>query len=382
MRASPLTWIFFGLSVISSWGNGHATTYRALLSAMRQRGHRIIFLERAAPWYRDNADMPAPPFCETILYESVSELVQLHSSLIEGADACVVGSYVPDGATVSEFATRTCRGITAFYDIDTPVTLRGLAEGSCPYLSRALIPEFDIYLSFTGGPTLQSLCTDYGAKRAAPLYCSVDPELYFPKPGPTRWDLGYLGTYSDDRQPAVERLLCAPARQLPQSRFIVAGPQYPAFIAWPRNVERVAHVSPVAHRDFYAAQRATLNITRRDMIAAGYSPSVRLFEAAACGVPIVSDQWPGIETFFVPGSEILLAQDTEDVLRHLSDLDKGAYGELGRRARRRVMREHTAYHRAAFLEGLIHEIRTGEQRSQSRARARIHDTRPVREVES
>jgi spore maturation protein CgeB len=316
--------------------------------------------------------MPTPPFCETFLYHSISELVQRHAALVESADACVVGSYVPDGAAVAEFVTRTSRGVTGFYDIDTPVTVRALAEGNCEYLNRTTIPEFDVYLSFTGGPTLQTLCSDYGARRAEPLYCSVDPELYYPGREDARWALGYLGTYSDDRQPTVERLLCAAARQLPQERFIVAGPQYPETIGWPSNVERVFHISPQAHRNFYCAQRATLNVTRRDMVQAGYAPSVRLFEAAACGVPIISDVWPGIESFFIPDTEILLARDTEDVLRHLSMLAREPRAEIGKRARSRVMREHTAAHRAASLENLVHEIRTSKQ-TPSRTRVRAVD---------
>lgn len=374
MRRTPLTWVFIGLSVTSSWGNGHATTYRSLLSALRRRGHRITFLERSAPWYRDNADMPAPPFCETIIYESLDELMHTYASLIDGADACVLGSYVPDGAAVAEFVTRTCRGVTAFYDIDTPVTVRALAEGTCAYLSRAAIPEFDVYLSFTGGPTLLNLCRDHGARRAEPLYCSVDPALYYPSPQDTRWTLGYLGTYSDDRQPVVERLLCDAARQLPEQRFIVAGPQYPPSIQWPENVERVAHISPQAHREFYCAQRATLNVTRQDMVQAGYSPSVRLFEAAACGVPIISDVWPGIESFFVPGEEILLANEATDVLHHISTLARDPLSAVGQRARKRVLREHTAAHRAAALESLVQEIGLGKQHTPSRTRFRAVET--------
>lgn len=353
---SQLTWVFVGLSVTSSWGNGHATTYRALLAALRQRGHRVVFLERALPWYRNNADMPAPPFCETIIYDSLQELYQQHQTLIESADVCILGSYVPDGARVAEFVTRVCRGVTAFYDIDTPVTLRNIANDRCSYLKAASIPEFDVYLSFTGGPVLTTLCVELGARRAEALYCSVDPEIYFPSYGPVRWTLGYLGTYSDDRQPALERMLCGAARKLPDERFVVAGAQYPDDVGWPGNVDRLTHVSPPEHRAFYCAQRATLNVTRRDMILAGFSPSVRLFEAAACGVPIISDSWPGIETVFTPGEEILVANTTADVVRYIVSLTDERRSQLAQRARARVLREHTAMHRAASLEKLVFEL--------------------------
>jgi spore maturation protein CgeB len=179
----------------------------------------------------------------------------------------------------------------------------------------------------------------------------VDPALYFPERTTVRWDLGYMGTYSDDRQPALDRLLLQPAREWPQGRFTVAGPQYPDSIRWPRNVRRIEHLPPSRHRRFYTAQRFTLNLTRADMIAAGFSPSVRLFEAAACGTAIVSDYWDGIETLFEPGREILIARSATDVLKSVRDLPEQDRLELGQRARARVLSEHTAAHRAAELEG-------------------------------
>jgi spore maturation protein CgeB len=369
VQSTQMTWVFLGLSITSSWGNGHATTYRALLQALKRRGHRVIFLERDVPWYRNNADMPHPPFCETILYEDLAELYQRHAELIECADACILGSYVPEGATVAEFVNRIARGATGFYDIDTPITLRGLEDGTCSYLKLENVPEFDVYLSFTGGPILRKLCREFGARRAEPLYCAVDPEVYFPTTAERRWAMGYLGTYSDDRQPVVERLLCATARALEGDSFIVAGAQYPDTTEWPANVEYRAHVPPQQHRSFYCSQGATLNVTRRDMVLAGYSPSVRLFEAAACGVPIVSDVWPGIESFFVPDEEILLAEDTADVVRHLTTMTLERRQAIGERARKRVLREHTAFHRAAALESLIRAIRSNSSSIHSRPRS-------------
>jgi spore maturation protein CgeB len=368
VQSSQLTWVFIGLSITSSWGNGHATTYRALLQALRRRGHRIVFLERDVPWYRDNADMPHPAFCETMLYGSLDELYGRYAELIEHADACIVGSYVPDGAEVSEFVARVCRGVTAFYDIDTPITLRALEDGTCGYLRKDNVPDFDVYFSFTGGPILRRLCKDYGARRAEPLYCAVDPDVYFPSATEIRWSMGYLGTYSIDRQPVLERLLCAAARRLPESHFIVAGAQYPQDLGWPPNVAYRSHISPQLHRNFYGAQRATLNVTRRDMVLAGYSPSVRLFEAAACGVPIITDAWQGLETFFVPDEEILIAKDTDDVVRHLTGMTDERRVAIGERARQRVLREHTASHRAATLESTIGGIRASHGATSTRSR--------------
>ncbi|HEY1583399.1 MAG TPA: glycosyltransferase, partial [Chthoniobacterales bacterium] len=272
------------------------------------------------------------------------------------ADCTIVGSYVPEGIEVGHWVTEICAGLTSFYDIDTPVTLARLERNDCEYLSRELIPRFDLYLSFTGGPTLNLLEYNYGARDTRPLYCSVDPGYYFPEPLRQKWDLGYLGTYSDDRQPALETLLLTPGCMLPQKQFVVAGPQYPAAVVWPANVQRIEHLPPSEHRGFYNSQRFTLNLTRADMRAAGYSPSVRLFEAAACGTPIISDRWDGLEEFFHPDSEIYLVEKAAEVVELLRDLPDEEIRTLGERARARVLAQHTAARRAAELEGYIHEL--------------------------
>ncbi|MBJ6726078.1 CgeB family protein [Geomesophilobacter sediminis] len=347
--------VVVGLSITSSWGNGHATTYRALLRELARRGHDIVFLERDVPWYAANRDLPEPPYCRTILYQNLDELFLRHAPRIREADCVIVGSYVPEGIAVGEWVTANAGGVTAFYDIDTPVTLSRLRRGKCAYLSRELIPRYHLYLSFTGGPTLGALERDYGAPRARALYCSVDPELHYPIPRPHRWDLGYLGTYSDDRQPTLERLLVRPALLWGEGRFVVAGSQYPEQIPWPANTGRIEHLAPESHREFYTAQRFTLNVTRRDMIAAGYSPSVRLFEAAACGVPLVSDRWPGLEEFFTPGVEILVAENEKDVLCYLRELPESERLGVARRARERALAFHSAARRAQELEEYLNE---------------------------
>lgn len=337
--------VVLGLSLSSSWGNGHATTYRALLSAFAARGHNILFLERDVPWYADQRDLTDPPFCRLAFYADLPDLRRWSDEIAE-ADAVIVGSYVPDGAVVGRFVQGLANGTTAFYDIDTPVTLAKLERRDHEYLTPELIAGYDVYLSFTGGPTLDLIETRYGSPAARPLYCSVDPASYAALNVPKRWDLSYLGTYSADRQPPLEKLLLAPARALPTMRFVVAGPQYPPDIDWPANVERIDHLPPTEHAAFYNASRYTLNVTRADMIAAGWSPSVRLFEAAATGTPIISDIWPGIGTLFEPDSEIILADSSDCVIRTLAQ----DHEALGRAARVRVLAAHTAAHRAAELE--------------------------------
>ncbi|MEO7026636.1 MAG: glycosyltransferase, partial [Caulobacteraceae bacterium] len=327
-------------------------TYRALLRAFAARGHQVLFLERDVAWYAAHRDLPAPDFCRLELYRDPADLDRWRPE-VEAADAVIVGSYVPDGVEVARWAQATARGLRAFYDIDTPVTLAKLAANDEEYIRAQVIPDFDLYLSFTGGPTLRELERRYGAPAARALYCSVDPASYRPMDVERRWDLSYLGTYSADRQPALERLLLEPARRAPHLRFCVAGPQYPVDLAWPANVERLDHVPPAHHPAFYCASRFTLNVTRADMIAAGHSPSVRMFEAAACGIPIISDSWEGLDTLFEPGREIVLAETAEDVLSVLAGASEETRREIGEAGRARILAEHTGDHRAAELESLL-----------------------------
>jgi spore maturation protein CgeB len=347
--------VIFGLSITSSWGNGHATTYRALVRQLAARGHEVVFFERILPWYADNCDMPRPAGARTELYDSVAGLKERFAGDVREADAVIVGSYVPEGIAVGEWVTATANGVTAFYDIDTPVTLAKLSNGGADYVSKGLIPKYDLYLSFTGGPTLRRLEKEFGARKVRPLYCSVDPDEYVPAALDPSWDLGYLGTYSGDRQPSLTRLMLEPARGLREQRFVVAGPQYPEDIAWPENVERITHLPPCEHTAFYNAQRYTLNITRADMVRAGWSPSVRLFEAAACATPIISDWWDGLEAFFEPGTEILIARSARDTAEYLHDLPEDERRAIGNRARARVLARHTAAHRAQELEQYTRE---------------------------
>jgi spore maturation protein CgeB len=349
VSARSLDLVVLGLSLSSSWGNGHATTYRALLKAFAQRGHRVLFLERDVPWYAAHRDLADPDFCHLAFYDDLRAL-DSHRRAIGGADAVIVGSYVPEGVAVGRFVQEHARGATAFYDIDTPVTLAKLERGDHEYLSPELIPGYDLYLSFTGGPTLRRLEQRHGSPAARALYCSVDPEAYLALDRDTRWDLSYLGTYSPDRQPPLQRLLIEAAELAPHRRFAVAGPQYPSDLAWPENVERIEHVPPDEHAAFYAASRYTLNVTRADMIKAGYSPSVRLFEAAAAGTPLISDVWDGIETIFAPGREIALVRDTADVLAIVDGWSEEKRRSVLAAARKRLLAEHTAAHRARELE--------------------------------
>lgn len=359
MKIPNLNIVILGLSITSSWGNGHATTYRGLVRELAARGHRVLFLERDVPWYRANRDLAVPPFGRTELYADLKELKSRFRVAVRNADFVMVGSYVPEGIAVGKWIVKTAQGPTAFYDIDTPVTIAGLENGSSEYLSRELMERYDLYLSFTGGPILQHIMRRYGVNSAKALYCSVDTGLYYPDVEENLWDFGYLGTHSEDRQSHLDLFMLKPARMWRNGRFVVAGALYPDTMIWPYNINRIEHVPPHRHRSFYNRQRFTLNITRAPMIRAGFSPSVRLFEAAACGVPIISDKWEGLDTFFEPGKEILVADSADDVLSYLRELEDEKRILIGRRARARVRKAHTAFHRAMELEGHIIELLYG-----------------------
>jgi spore maturation protein CgeB len=348
-----------GLAISSSWGNGHATTYRSLLKGMHRRGHRITFLERDQPWYAQHRDAPTLAYCATHLYADQTDLRNRFTAVVRNADVVIVGSYVADGRSIIRWVLDEAKGLRAFYDIDTPVTLARLPNDGSAYVSRDQIAKFDLVLSFTGGPALSRLQSEFGARVAAPLYCSVDAESYRDMNLPREIDLGYMGTYSPDRQHGLELLLNAPARELRRRKFSVVGAQYPKKLPWPKNVRRIEHLAPDAHPRFYSEQRFTLNITRSDMRRAGYSPSVRLFEAAACGTPIISDDWPGLRELFAERSEILIAKESADVVRYLRGYSGEHAHELAAAARERVLAAHTGTRRAEELEFWI--ARAGKQ---------------------
>ncbi len=351
--------VFLGLTVTSSWGNGHATTYRSLCQALADRGHEIVFVEKDVSWYRGSRDLPDPGFCELVLYEEWKAASRTVLELAGRADVVVIGSYFPDAIAAADLLFDTDLAPVLFYDIDTPVTVASLrAEGRAEYIEARQIPHYRAYMSFTGGPMLRELEERFGSPLATPLYCSVDPASHqrTAVDPEFRCDLSYLGTYAADRQAKLTALFCDTAEMLPRARFVLAGPMYPETIGWPDNVWRFPHVPPPRHPAFYSSSRFTLNLTRMDMVAAGWSPSVRLFEAAACGAAIISDAWPGIEEFFTPGEEILLAADATEVAAILTTVPEDRRVAIGEAARKRVLQKHTAAHRAEEFETIAQRV--------------------------
>jgi spore maturation protein CgeB len=344
--------VIFGLSVSSSWGNGHATLWRGLWRALAQRGHQVIFFEHDTPWYAAHRDLVALPGGRLHLYERWDTIRGVAEGELTDADAAIVTSYCPDGPPAAELVLDSAVPVRAFYDLDTPITLDRLRRGErVEYLPEHGLAEFDLVLSYTGGAALDELVQRLGARRVAPLYGSVDPERHRPAApaAPYVSDLSYLGTYASDRQHGLIRLFVEPARQRPARRFVIGGAQYPGEFPWTRNIHFVYHVPPDDHPVFYSSSRLTLNVTRGAMASLGWCPSGRLFEAAACGVPILSDWWEGLDDFFTPGEELLVARSTAEALAAL-DSDDAELARIARSARARALDCHTAAHRARELE--------------------------------
>ena len=353
--------VIFGLTISSSWGNGHATLWRGLCRALAQRGHTIVFFERDVPYYAAHRDLQVWRDGELRLFREWPEIASEAQREADDADVAMVTSYCPDGIAATDLVLASTAQRKVFYDLDTPVTLDALQAGkSVSYLGPRGLGDFDLVLSYTGGRALDELQQRLGARRVATLYGSVDPDAHrrVASVDHFRADLSYLGTYAEDRQLALQALLIEPAQQLPQRRFVIAGAQYPQAFPWSDNIFFVQHLEPAQHPAFFSSSRLTLNITRRAMKRMGYCPSGRLFEAAACGAPLLSDYWEGLDLFFEPGSEIIVARDSDEAAAAI-DLPYAALQEIARRARERVLDEHTARHRARQLETLLESVLPG-----------------------
>jgi len=342
--------VVFGLAITSSWGNGHATLWRGLFRALAKRGHYPVFFERDADYYRAHRDLTEMEGARICLYSSWDEVKGLAARELANADAGMVTSYCPDGVAASALVLESRAAVRCFYDLDTPVTLAALEQGEAvPYLPPNGLGDFDVVLSYTGGWALTELQTRLGARRVAPLYGSVDPEVHRPVNRAREFDLSYFGTFAPDRQQALHNLFLEPARRLRDYRFLLGGAQYGADFPWEPNIFFRQHLPPAEHAGFYCSSNLTLNITRLAMKQMGYCPSGRLFEAAACGVPILTDVWEGLDRFFAPGTEILCAGTAEEAMAAV-ELNESRLREVAKAARERTLAEHTAECRVIDLE--------------------------------
>jgi spore maturation protein CgeB len=353
-----MKFVIFGLTVSSSWGNGHATLWRGLCRALGRRGHRVIFFERDVPYYahhRDLAELPGGG--ELILYDGWPEILNTIRRHLSDCDVAMVTSYCPD-AIVASRVVLDSRAQRVFYDLDAPVTLAALAAGQQPaYIAPGGLRDFDLVLSYSGGTSLQEIRTNLGARRVAPLYGSVDPLVHKPVPAQDHYraSLNYLGTWAEDRQAPLNTLFVETAKRLPRERFMLAGSKYEHGFEWQPNIYFLGHVAPPDHARFYCSSRITLNVTRQPMAKSGFCPSGRLFEAAACGVPILTDSWTGLDHFFEPGSEILEADSTAGAIAAL-DRSPEELARIAHAARERTLAQHTADVRAGELETILQSV--------------------------
>lgn len=358
-----MKFVIFGLTISSSWGNGHATLWRGLCRALIRRGHSVTFFEHDVPYYAQHRDLTELQGGELVLYTNWSELVSRAKHELADADVGMITSYCPDGIVASQLVLDSGAKLKTFYDLDTPVTLEAISSGKeVSYIGERGLRDFDLVLSYTGGVALAELEMKLGAKRVAPLYGHVDPEVHRPVAPRDDWrcDLSYLGTYAEDRQATLERLFIEPARRLPEKKFLIGGAQYPAHFPWTANVFFTQHLPPADHPAFFCSSRMTLNVTRRAMAQMGYCPSGRLFEAAACGCALLSDTWPGVETFFTPRKEILIANTTEDAINALQ-LSDAELKQIAQAARERTLAEHTSEQRTIHLERVIADSLAGSK---------------------
>jgi spore maturation protein CgeB len=337
----------FGLTISSSWGNGHATPYRAILRALHRLGHEVVFYEKDVPYYAKRRDFSQTDFCRLQLYSDWGSIRPQALGEAAESDIVINASYCPEGARICDEVLGLAGPLRIYYDLDTPITLEKLKTGDVEYVRADQIPAFDLVLSFTGGSILEELEMLWGARKALPLYGCVDPDVY--SKAPIREDfrclMSYMGTYARDRQRKVDELLVEPARQRRYDSFVLAGSMYPWDWAWPENIHRFEHVAPADHPALYSSSKFTLNITREGMASRGYCPSGRFFEAAACGTPIISDWFEGLDQFFTPGEEIFIVYDAWDVMHTLS-YPEGELRNVASRARERTLASHTGLRRA------------------------------------
>jgi spore maturation protein CgeB len=345
----------FGLTISSSWGNGHATLWRGLCRGLAERGHQITFFERDVPYYAEHRDLQNWAHGKLLLYRNWEEIRFLAHECLMRSDAVIVTSFCADANAALGLSESIEHLRKVFYDMDTPVTLQSMFMGKpVPYLPRDGLGRYDVVLSFTGGAVIETLVQSLGARKVHVLYGHADPAVHRPEGcrEAYRSNLSYLGTYAADRQPALERLLVTPAAQQPEKKFLLVGSLYPPTFPWQPNLSFIPHLPPAEHPAFFSSSGLTLNVTRHAMAANGYCPSGRLFEAAACGTPVISDAWEGLAQFFVPGQEIFIAKTTADVVDTLN-LPAGQLDQIGKAARTRFLEEHTSQARARDLERFL-----------------------------
>ena len=347
---------FFGSSLVSAYWNGAATYYRGIIRALDARGYRITFYEPDAYERQAHRDIPDPEWAQVVVYAPTEDGVQAAIEAGRSADIVIKTSGVGvfDGLLEEAvLAARRPGQLVIFWDVDAPATLDRLAQDPAdPF--HALVPQYDVILTYGGGDPVVRAYTARGARACVPIYNGLDPATHHPvHPDPRfKADLGFLGNRLPDRERRVEEFLLKPASQLAACRFVLGGSGW-GDKPLPPNLAYVGHVYTRDHNAFNCTPLAVLNISRDSMASYGFSPATRIFEAAGAGGCLITDAWAGIETFFEPGRELLVAQNGDEVAEHLAGLSPATAGRIGAAALRRVLARHTYERRVDQLEALL-----------------------------
>jgi spore maturation protein CgeB len=347
---------FFGSSLVSAYWNGAATYYRGIIRALHKRGHRVTFYEPDAFDRQQHRDIEPPEWAEVVVYANAEEAALEQVEAARAADLIVKASGVGVFDELLEAAVLDARrpgGQVAFWDVDAPATLeRVIDHPADPF--AALIPRYDLILTYGGGPPVVADYVALGARNCVPIYNALDTSTHFPVPVDARFraDLAFLGNRLPDREARVEEYFLRAAQLSPDAQFLLGGSGWTDKPV-PANVRKLDHVFTADHNAFNCTPRAVLNISRESMARYGYSPATRVFEAAGAGACLITDEWEGIHEFFEPEAEILVAHDGQEVAGQVAALTSEKAREIGEAARRRAIAEHTYDHRAKLLEGVL-----------------------------
>ena len=352
---------FFGSSLVSAYWNGAATYYRGMIRAMHERGHRVTFYEPDAYERQQHRDIEPPDWARVVVYANTRDAALRQIDSARGADMIVKASGVGVFDALLEEAVlglRTAHTLVAFWDVDAPATLDRVGQDlDDPF--RALIPHYDFVFTYGGGEPVVRAYGALGASACVPIYNALDPSTHFPVPAEPRFqaDLGFLGNRLPDREARVEEFFLKAAAQLPRHRFLLGGNGWHDKPLTP-NVRNLGHVYTTDHNAFNCTPRAVLNISRESMARYGFSPATRVFEAAGAGACLITDAWEGVEDFFEPDEELLVARNGREVAEHLENLSPDRARRIGANAYLRVLAEHTYAHRAAQFDDVLEGVAT------------------------
>src|SRR3954468_23130539 len=348
---------FFASSLVSAYWNGAATYYRGIVRALHARGHRVTFYEPDAFQRQQHRDIEDPPWAKVVVYSAQDEAQVLRTvEQARGADLVVKASGVGVFDAVLERAVLDLQGpstLVAFWDVDAPATLdRMHGDAADPF--RALIPRYDIVLTYGGGEPVRQAYKGLGARDCVPIYNALDPSTHHPVPPEPRFecDLGFLGNRLPDREARVEEFFLRAAAQLPDRKTLLGGSGW-GDKNMPANVRYLGHVYTADHNAFNCTPRAVLNVSRESMARYGFSPATRVFEAAGAAACLITDAWEGLETFFEPGREMLVARNGDEVAEQVRALDAETSRRIGLLAYGRVLAQHTYAHRAAQVDAVL-----------------------------